>query len=43
MFKSEALDMQTWFQIFVIAFGVLFVVEIKRYIDAQFKTNKSRK
>jgi Ca2+-transporting ATPase len=33
MFKSEALDAQTWLQILVISFCVLFVVEIKRAID----------
>jgi len=35
MFKSEALDIQTWVQILVIAFGVLFVVEIKRYFESK--------
>lgn len=35
MFKSEALDIATWSQILVIAFGVLFVVEIKRYIEGK--------
>ena len=33
MFKSEALDMQTWTNILLISFGVVFVVEIKRYIE----------
>ena len=36
MFKSEALDMATWSEILVIAFGVIFVVEIKRYIEGKF-------
>ena len=30
IFKSEALDMQTWGLILLISFGVLFLVEIKR-------------
>lgn len=30
IFKSEALDMQTWGAILLISFGVLFLVEIKR-------------
>ncbi|QOY52915.1 cation-transporting P-type ATPase [Candidatus Sulfurimonas baltica] len=34
MFKSEALDIQTWIGIFVIASGVLFVVEFKRFIES---------
>ena len=33
LFNSEALDIQTWIQILVISFGVLFVVEIKRYFE----------
>ncbi|RLA83820.1 MAG: cation-transporting P-type ATPase, partial [Epsilonproteobacteria bacterium] len=37
MFKSEALDIQTWIQIIVISFCVLFVVEIKRFLNSQFK------
>jgi len=36
MFKSEALDIQTWSQILAISFCVLFVVEIKRYIENKF-------
>ena len=36
IFKSEALDLQIWMQILVIAFGVLFVVEIKNYIRSKF-------
>lgn len=35
MFKSESLDFQTWSEILLIAFGVLFVVEIKRYIESK--------
>jgi cation-transporting ATPase F len=33
IFKSEALDMTTWLQILVSSFGVLFVVEMKRYVE----------
>ena len=33
LFKSEALDIQTWIKILTISFGVLFVVEIKRYFE----------
>ena len=33
LFKSEALEIQTWAQILAISFGVLFVVEIKRYFE----------
>jgi Ca2+-transporting ATPase len=36
MFKSEDLDMQTWLQILIISFGVIFVVEIKRYFENKF-------
>jgi len=36
MFKSESLDIQTWFQILAISSGVLFVVEIKRYLENKF-------
>ena len=36
MFKSEALDITTWSQILLIALGVIFVVEIKRYIESKF-------
>lgn len=39
MFKSEALDLTTWLQVLVIGVGVLFVVEIKRFIDSRL-TNK---
>ncbi|MCF6310405.1 MAG: cation-transporting P-type ATPase [Sulfurimonas sp.] len=35
MFKTEALDAQTWLQILLISFGILFVVEIKRFIDSK--------
>ena len=35
MFKSEALDIQTWSQILAISFAVLFVVEIKRYLESK--------
>ncbi|QSZ41557.1 HAD-IC family P-type ATPase [Sulfurimonas aquatica] len=34
-FKSEALDILTWSQIIIISVGVLFVVEIKRTIEAK--------
>lgn len=33
MFKSEALDFETWMQILAVSFGVIFVVEIKTFID----------
>ncbi|MEA2017444.1 MAG: cation-transporting P-type ATPase [Campylobacterota bacterium] len=36
MFKSEGLDIETWIQIIVISFCVLFVVEIKRFLDGRF-------
>ena len=36
MFQSEGLDMQTWSEILVTAFGVIFVVEIKRYLESKF-------
>ncbi len=36
IFKSEALDFSTWVEILVISFSVMFVVEIKRYIDSKF-------
>jgi len=36
MFKSEAIDIVTWTQILLISFGVLFVVEGKRYIESKF-------
>ena len=35
MFKSEALDIGTWINIIVISSGVLFVVEIKRFIESK--------
>ncbi len=35
LFKSEGLDLQTWLQIIFLSFCVLFVVEIKRYIDTK--------
>lgn len=35
LFKSEALETMTWLQILAISFGVLFVVEIKRFIDSK--------
>ncbi|MCF6339886.1 MAG: cation-transporting P-type ATPase [Sulfurimonas sp.] len=40
MFKSESLDMQTWSQILMIAFSVVFVVEIKRFIENKFVSVK---
>jgi len=36
MFKSEALDIGTWSEILIVSFGVLFVVEAKRYIESKF-------
>ncbi|MEA3371637.1 MAG: cation transporting ATPase C-terminal domain-containing protein, partial [Campylobacterota bacterium] len=36
MFQSESLDIATWSKILTIAFGVIFVVEIKRYIESKF-------
>ena len=36
MFKSEALDIYTWLLILIISSGVLFVVEIKRYLESKF-------
>jgi len=33
IFKSEPLDISTWVKIIIIAFGVMFVVEIKRYLE----------
>mgnify|MGYP002629355180 CR=1 FL=1 len=36
VFKSEALDIMTWFQILAISFGVLLVVEMKRFIGEKF-------
>ena len=37
MFKSQSLDFQTWIQIIVISFGVIFVIEIKKYFDIKFQ------
>ncbi|MEA3497624.1 MAG: cation-transporting P-type ATPase [Campylobacterota bacterium] len=36
LFKSEALDIQTWLQIIVISSFVIFIIEIKRFIDSKF-------
>ncbi|MEA2100907.1 MAG: cation-transporting P-type ATPase [Campylobacterota bacterium] len=36
MFQSEALDIGTWLEILIISFGVIFVVEIKRYFERKF-------
>ena len=36
MFKSEALDFITWIQVLAVSFAVIFVVEIKTYIDRKF-------
>nr|WP_321265912.1 cation-transporting P-type ATPase [uncultured Sulfurimonas sp.] len=33
IFKSESLELMTWMQIIIISFSVMFVVEIKRYIE----------
>jgi len=37
MFKSEGLNLATWAEILVIGIGVIFVVEIKRYIENKFR------
>ncbi|MFT5659900.1 MAG: cation-transporting ATPase F [Sulfurimonas sp.] len=36
LFKSESLDIETWIKILCISFGVLFVVEMKRFIENKF-------
>ncbi len=36
MFQSESLDIAMWSKILVISFGVIFVVEIKRYLESKF-------
>ena len=33
MFKSEGLDLLTWGQILIVSFGVIFIVEIKMFIE----------
>lgn len=38
IFKSEALDFETWIEIIIISVGVMFVVEFKRYIDRKVFT-----
>jgi magnesium-transporting ATPase (P-type) len=38
IFKSEALNFETWIEIIVISVGVMFVVEFKRYIDRKVFT-----
>ncbi|MDD2448988.1 MAG: cation-transporting P-type ATPase [Sulfurimonas sp.] len=38
IFKSQPLDISTWLQIIVIAIGVMFVVEIKRYLEKKILT-----
>jgi len=35
MFKTESLDITTWSKILVIAFGVIFIVELKRFIESK--------
>ncbi len=35
LFKSEALELQTWFQIIFISIGIIFIVEIQRFIRKQ--------
>ncbi|MCK5294865.1 MAG: HAD-IC family P-type ATPase, partial [Arcobacteraceae bacterium] len=42
MFQSEGLDLQTWLQIIIISFGVLFVIEIKRFVDNKFYLYKDK-
>ena len=37
LFKSEALDIDTWLEIIIISFGVLFVVEVKRFVDKKLE------
>ena len=37
MFKSQSLDTSTWVQIILISSGVVFVVDIKRFIDKKLK------
>ncbi len=37
IFKSESLNFETWIEILVISFSVMFVVEIKRYIDRKIR------
>ncbi len=39
MFKSEGLEMQTCIEILVISFGVLFIVEIKQYLEKKLINN----
>ena len=41
IFKSESLDIGTWFQIIAISFSVMFVVEIKRFIDSLIEKRSS--
>ena len=36
IFKSEALEFGTWVEIIVISFSVMFVVEIKRFVQKRF-------
>ena len=33
IFKSQSLDFQTWIQIIIISFMVIFIVDIKLYIS----------
>ena len=33
MFKSKGLEFQTWVQLILISFGVIFIIEIKKFID----------
>lgn len=35
MFKSEALEFTTWLEVLAIGIGVLFVVEIKRFLESR--------
>ncbi|OIP54629.1 MAG: carbonate dehydratase [Helicobacteraceae bacterium CG2_30_36_10] len=44
LFKSESLDFQTWVQILLVSFSILFVIEIQRYIAGKFfHSSKKRK
>jgi magnesium-transporting ATPase (P-type) len=42
MFKSEGLDFITWLQVLIISFGILFVVEIKWFIDSKISKKRYR-
>lgn len=42
IFKSEPLELFTWIQIIVISFGVMFIVEIKRYLESKILKRLSK-